>query len=636
MGGINMNRKKHRIISSVLAFCTICCCLLPCILPLTVASSEFPNTYVNTGDQRKDILGVALTQIGFTEGPYNKTPYGAWYGLANQSWCASFISWCATQADVGTHILARSAVAAPDPEYFNIPQYDGAEYTPLPGDLFFTKDYSHTGFVYYVEGEYFYTVEGNTNLHDPDNPKPSDAEGLYVMTNRRRTKDYYFGVPAYEGGDMAHTYVKEYETAHPHKSYYSCTTCGDMYYTGYTGYEESCPSCLPCTCSSDHHGYYTTTAFLNITYDHSAESAVLGHIISDELVYVYGADPDTGRAYVNYDGKRGHIKLAYLAACAPIPDTPNLSPTKNAYILGDTVHLTWDYPQNTEFFQIRIWKDGILQETKQLGTATEYALPDIGLGNYSIYLYAINKTGASEAAAASFSVQDPYWVSYDAQGGINGPEPQAQVRGHAMVLSETVPVRSGYTFLGWSDNKESNIVTCKPGDSFSSDDDTILYAVWEIDVPIPQDLSIEQRPIHTQYLVGETLNTEGLALRLLYSDGTSQIITEGYTTEGFSSVQPGTATVIVTYEGLTVSFDVHIMSYPLGDIDLNGQKDRDDVMLLLWHISFPDKFPITVPADFTNDGKLDRDDVMQLLWHISFPDKFPLVTELLNESSLLS
>ena len=59
-------------------------------------------------------------------------------------------------------------------------------------------------------------------------------------------------------------------------------------------------------------------------------------------------------------------------------------------------------------------------------------------------------------------------------------------------------------------------------------------------------------------------------------------------------------------------------------------------MLLLWHISFPDKFPITVPADFTNDGKLDRDDVMQLLWHISFPDKFPLATELLNESSLLS
>ena len=72
-----MSRQKRRILSFVLAVCTIFCCLLPSILPLSVKSSEFPNTYVNTGDQRKDILGVALTQIGFTEGPYNRTPYGA-------------------------------------------------------------------------------------------------------------------------------------------------------------------------------------------------------------------------------------------------------------------------------------------------------------------------------------------------------------------------------------------------------------------------------------------------------------------------------------------------------------------------------------------------------------------------------
>ena len=462
-----MSRQKRRILSFLLAVCTIFSCLLPSILPLSVKSSEFPNTYVNTGDQRKDILGVALTQIGFTEGPYNRTPYGAWYGLANQPWCASFISWCATQADVGHHILKPSAVAEPGYEYFNIPYYDGTEYTPQPGDLFFTKTYDHVGFVYYVEGDYFYTVEANTNVHDPDNPKPSDAEGLYVMTNRRRTKDYYFGVPAYEGGDGGHTYVKAYEDAHPHKSYYACTACGDTYYTGYTGYVESCPDCLTCTCSSNYKGYYTTTAFLNISYDHSADSAVIGHIISDEVIYVYGADPDTGRAYINYDGKRGHIKLGYLQS---------------------------------------------------------------------------------------------------------------------------------------------------------------------LQSPIPLELSIEQYPAHTQYFVGETLNTEGLVLRLHYSDTSSQIITEGYTTEGFSSDQPGVATVTVNYEGLTVTYDVQISAHTPGDIDLNGQKNRDDVMLLLWHISFPDRFPITVPADFTNDDTVDRDDVMALLWHISFPDKFPLATTQLLES----
>ena len=53
--------------------------------------------------------------------------------------------------------------------------------------------------------------------------------------------------------------------------------------------------------------------------------------------------------------------------------------------------------------------------------------------------------------------------------------------------------------------------------------------------------------------------------------------------------------------------------------------DRDDVMALLWHISFPERFTIEAPADFNGDGQVNRDDVMQLLWHISFPDRFPLV-----------
>ena len=32
-------------------------------------------------------------------------------------------------------------------------------------------------------------------------------------------------------------------------------------------------------------------------------------------------------------------------------------------------------------------------------------------------------------------------------------------------------------------------------------------------------------------------------------------------------------------------------------------------------------------ADFNADGKVNRDDMMQLLWHVSFPDKFPLAVE---------
>ena len=61
-----------------------------------------------------------------------------------------------------------------------------------------------------------------------------------------------------------------------------------------------------------------------------------------------------------------------------------------------------------------------------------------------------------------------------------------------------------------------------------------------------------------------------------------------------------------------------------GDIDGNGQVNRDDVIALLLHVSMPAAFPISIPADYTGDDQITRDDVIQLLLHISMPDAFPL------------
>ena len=46
---------------------------------------------------RDDIVDMAISQLGYTEGPNNDTKYGDWYGLPNQPWCAMFVSWCANQ-----------------------------------------------------------------------------------------------------------------------------------------------------------------------------------------------------------------------------------------------------------------------------------------------------------------------------------------------------------------------------------------------------------------------------------------------------------------------------------------------------------------------------------------------------------
>ena len=115
-----------------------------------------------------------------------------------------FVTWCADQAGVPTTVLKRSAVAAPDEAYFNIPYYDGVSYVPQSGDLFFTKSWSHVGLVDYIDGEYFYTVEGNTN-------NDGSSNGIGVFSNRRKISDYYFGVPSYNN-PINHTVDTKYGT----------------------------------------------------------------------------------------------------------------------------------------------------------------------------------------------------------------------------------------------------------------------------------------------------------------------------------------------------------------------------------------------------------------------------------------
>lgn len=156
----------------------------------TTAYAAYNNTYKNTGNQRTDIIQVAKTQLGYTEGYNNDTKYGTWYEAPNQPWCAMFVSWCARQAGIPTSTLKNSACAGADSRNFNIPYYDGNNYTPKVGDLFFTKSWSHVGLVYYIEGNYFYTIEGNSNSN-------GSAEGYCVCSNRRYIPSYYFGVPNY-------------------------------------------------------------------------------------------------------------------------------------------------------------------------------------------------------------------------------------------------------------------------------------------------------------------------------------------------------------------------------------------------------------------------------------------------------
>ena len=148
------------------------------------ANAAYENTYANTGNMRNDIIGVALTQVGYTEGANNYTKYGVWYGQPNSPWCGMFVSWCANQAGIPTSVLKRTGIA--NPSNFGLSYKSGTEYTPQKGDLFFKKSFSHVGLVYYTEGDYFYTLAGNTST--------SGYDGTSVMIRKRKISDFYFSI----------------------------------------------------------------------------------------------------------------------------------------------------------------------------------------------------------------------------------------------------------------------------------------------------------------------------------------------------------------------------------------------------------------------------------------------------------
>ncbi len=580
------------------------------------ANGDYHNTYVNTGNQRKDLVGVAMTQVGYREGKNNDTKYGSWYGLPNQPWCAMFISWCAKQADISSSILQRSAWAGPNKvRGFNIPCYAPGEKKPQEGDLFFTDTFAHVGIIYGVDGEYVLTIEGNSNNDGSD-------DGYGVVLNKRLISEVYIGKPKYEGCDKNHTYVRKSDKAHPHASYYSCTTCGDKYYTGSNAHRLDCATCMRCGCSEDEAGFYrvTSSGRLSVRTGHSVNSARLDYLESGESVYVLATNGSW--AHIIDFNTAGYVDMRYLKKYVPTPT--GLKTDAKSYYTGDTAKITWNETQTATNYLVTVSRDGKLLLEKKTGGKTAYQLTDLEPGTYTVKLTAFNAALPSKEVSRSFKVLKKYTVTFDAMGGENAPQPQTKYEDKSFKLSEQIPTRDGYVFLGWSDSSKAKCANVFPGKAWNGTKDVTLYAVWSREDAVPQKLKIHTPADKQIYVVGQSLDTTGMVLKLTYSDGASLLVHKGFKTSGFSSETAGTTQVTLTYKGVSLVWTLEILQYLPGDIDMNMVVDKEDVMALLWHITFPEENPIEVPADFTGDGKVNKDDVMQLLWHITFPDMYPI------------
>ena len=71
-----------------------------------------------------------------------------------------------------------------------------------------------------------------------------------------------------------------------------------------------------------------------------------------------------------------------------------------------------------------------------------------------------------------------YTLSYNANGGTGAPAAQTGSKNY--VIPSTIPSRSGYTFLGWSESSTATSPRFYPGGSVVLSADATLYAVWQV------------------------------------------------------------------------------------------------------------------------------------------------------------
>lgn len=129
--------------------------------------------YPYTGNLRSDLVGIAKTQVGYTESVLNfhvssdgvrrgYTRYSAWYGAPYSDWSATFVSFCLHYAGANQHDFPYNTGADSMAEQWKkLGKFALAgNYKPTSGDLIFFKD-NTVGIVTEVLSTTCYVIRGD-------------------------------------------------------------------------------------------------------------------------------------------------------------------------------------------------------------------------------------------------------------------------------------------------------------------------------------------------------------------------------------------------------------------------------------------------------------------------------------------
>lgn len=99
-----------------------------------------------------------------------------------------------------------------------------------------------------------------------------------------------------------------------------------------------------------------------------------------------------------------------------------------------------------------------------------------------------------------------YTISYNANDGNSVPSSQTKAQNISIKLSESIPSRLGYSFIGWNTISDGSGIFYSPGDTYSENADITLYAQWK---KIEPSTSSTVKQIDNSYIVNiEFINVQ--------------------------------------------------------------------------------------------------------------------------------
>ena len=235
---------------------------------------------------------------------------------------------------------------------------------------------------------------------------------------------------------------------------------------------------------------------------------------------------------------------------------------------------------------------------------------------------------SAETGTIPVYVGREYKITYDANGGYDAPRTQICCMGMEVTLSQEIPWRSGYVFVGWAPWADTSVDLYQPGQTIEAES-LYLVAIWEhvceyeLDAYVEPDCTRQGELHYICRFCGDSYVEYQAPLGHSYE----AIVVEPTCTEaGYTChICTGCGDTCITDEvdalghdyadGECIRCGEKDMRILLGDMNGDGEINARDARLLLRYIAgLTEEGEVNeAAADFNGDGSINARDARALL-----------------------